>query len=59
MQESWMQLQCPGCGEQWEEKVADMPTPSAEFDCDHCGETHPTREFAKTTRDLEVLREFH
>ncbi|MBV0922977.1 hypothetical protein KTS45_02090 [Halomicroarcula limicola] len=59
MQEAWLQLQCPACEEDWEEKVADLSGPESSFECDSCGETRPLSEFMQTSRDLEVLREFH
>jgi len=58
MQDAWIQLQCPNCDEQWEANPADLDEPAAEFTCDHCGATNHLSEFAKTTRDFEVLEEF-
>ena len=59
MQEAWIQLQCPDCGEQWETNPADLHEPDREFACEHCDATRPLSEFAKTQRDFEILEEFH
>jgi len=59
MQEAWIQLQCPDCGEQWEANPADLPEPHRDFDCKDCEGTRPLSEFAKTTRDFEIIEEFH
>jgi len=58
MQEAWIQLQCPACETYWERAVADLPETDASFDCKDCGESRPLSEFAKTARDLEILRNF-
>jgi len=59
MQEAWIQLQCPDCGEQWEANPADLSEPAAEFACKECSGTARLSEFTKTARDFEILDEFH
>jgi len=59
MQEAWLQLRCPDCDKHWEATPTDLPSPDTQFDCDGCGAERPLSEFMKTTRDLELLREFH
>ncbi|WP_276271832.1 hypothetical protein [Haloarcula litorea] len=59
MQEAWIELQCPDCGETWEEQPSELPAPDSSFDCAECGSTHRLAEFMKTSRDLEVLEQFH
>ncbi|WP_436931066.1 DUF7836 family putative zinc-binding protein [Halosimplex halobium] len=59
MQEAWIQLQCPECGEQWEANPADLPEPDAAFGCKDCEARRPLSEFTKTARDFEILEEFH
>ena len=58
MQEAWLQLQCPACETDWEEKVNDLPAPESDYECHDCGSTRPLSEFMQTARDLEILREF-
>jgi predicted RNA-binding Zn-ribbon protein involved in translation (DUF1610 family) len=57
MQEAYVQLTCPSCDKHWEADANDMPDPKEPFVCPDCGSEHPTAEFARTERDLEVLRE--
>ncbi|MFB6310985.1 MAG: hypothetical protein ABEH64_07360 [Salinirussus sp.] len=59
MNEAWIELQCPACGEDWEANPAELPAPDERFRCNHCGEERPTGEFALTTRGFEILEEFH
>jgi hypothetical protein len=59
MQEAWIQLQCPGCGEQWEANPADLPATDADFPCRSCGDSRPLVEFAKTARGLDIIEAFH
>ncbi|WP_436926454.1 DUF7836 family putative zinc-binding protein [Halosimplex amylolyticum] len=59
MQEAWIQLRCPDCGEQWEANPADLPEPDGTLGCNHCDTSRRVAEFTKTTRDFEILREFH
>ncbi|WP_240936967.1 hypothetical protein ACAH01_09335 [Halomicrobium sp. HM KBTZ05] len=59
MQEAWIQLQCPDCTTEWEQRLSELPASGERFQCDHCDAYNPTAEFAKTTRDLEVLREMN
>lgn len=59
MNEAWIQLQCPDCEATWEADPADLPAPDADHGCDNCGATRPTGEFARSTRDFEILSEFH
>lgn len=59
MQEAWLQLLCPDCGKHWEAAPSKLPSPETSFTCVECGAERPLSEFMKTTRDLELLREFH
>lgn len=59
MVEAWIQLQCPNCGEGWEDGPTDLPGPDADHTCRHCGESRRVAEFMRTQRDLEILEEFH
>lgn len=59
MDEAWIQLQCPNCGETWEANPSDLPAPGTDYSCRSCEATNPTREFMRTARDLEILKEFH
>lgn len=58
MVEAWIQLQCPSCGEEWEDAPTDLPASDAEYTCNHCGETRRVAEFMLTQRDLEILEGF-
>lgn len=57
MQEAWITVQCPHCEETWEAEVDELPAPDDQFQCDNCDDYGRTSEFAKTPRDLEVLRD--
>lgn len=57
MQEAFVELTCPNCEKLWEEDANDMPDPKESFVCSNCGAERRTSEFARTERDLEVLRE--
>jgi predicted RNA-binding Zn-ribbon protein involved in translation (DUF1610 family) len=57
MQEAFAELSCPDCGKAWEVDANDAPDPETAFDCPDCGTQRPLSEFARTGRDLEVLRE--
>lgn len=59
MEKAWIQLQCPGCEQQWEADPTDLPPPETSWSCPHCGTTHHVSEFTKTTRAFEILSEFH
>lgn len=57
MQEAYAELTCPDCEKLWEETATDVPAPKESFTCPSCGSQHRTAEFARTERDLAVLRE--
>lgn len=59
MREAFVRLLCPECNSGWEENPTDMPPPGELFECSNCGAARPTAEFMRTTRDLEILEEFH
>lgn len=59
MQEAWIPLQCPACGERWEESPSDLPAPNNEFVCVECNSKRSIAEFIETQRGLEILKEFH
>ncbi|MFC7138564.1 hypothetical protein ACFQMA_01785 [Halosimplex aquaticum] len=59
MQEAWIQLRCPDCGEQWEANPVDLPEPQGSFTCEQCDGARPVSEFTKTARDFEILESFH
>ncbi|MCU4799425.1 hypothetical protein OB920_03445 [Halobacteria archaeon HArc-gm2] len=58
MPRSWIDLECPSCGEDWEADPSDLPSPDATFECRNCGEERSMAEFTKTQRSLEILKEF-
>lgn len=57
MVRAYVQLACPSCSERWEADPAELPSPKAEFECPHCGATRHLAEFARTQRDLEIMKE--
>jgi uncharacterized Zn ribbon protein len=59
MQEAWIQIQCPDCTTEWEERVSELPASGKQFQCDHCDTYSSMAEFTKTARDLEVLRDMN
>jgi len=59
MQEAWLQLHCPDCDKNWEAAPTDLPSPDTSFTCEDCHTERPLSEFMKTTRDLELLQQFH
>lgn len=59
MPEAWISVQCPECGDVWEDSPNDLPAPDVEFHCPKCEAIRPTSEFMKTHRDLEILRDFY
>lgn len=54
---AYVQLSCPSCDQHWEEDPSDLPPPSEQFKCSHCGATRSLSEFAKTHRDLQIMKE--
>lgn len=58
MAESWIALECPECGEDWEASPSELPGPDATFQCQHCDHEGRMAEFVRTQRSLEILREF-
>lgn len=59
MQEGYIELQCAGCQETWEETVGTLPDTDEDFECPHCGRADTMAAFARTDTDLEVLEAFH
>jgi hypothetical protein len=59
MPEAYVQLFCPACEADWEERPNDLPAADEQFSCDQCRESRRTAEFMRTHRDLEILEEFH
>jgi predicted RNA-binding Zn-ribbon protein involved in translation (DUF1610 family) len=59
MPEAWISVQCPECGDVWEDSPTDLPAPDVEFRCPKCDVERSTSEFMKTHRDLEILRDFY
>jgi tRNA(Ile2) C34 agmatinyltransferase TiaS len=54
--EAFVELTCPDCEKHWESSPSSLPSPGEGFQCPDCGGRHPLSEFARTARDLEVLR---
>lgn len=52
-----MELVCPECEKYWEATPSDLPGADEQFDCPDCGERRPLSEFARSSRDLEIVRE--
>ena len=59
MQEAWIPLTCPDCGDQWEAEPSSLPRPGTDFACPYCGASRKISEFVKTERGLDILIEFH
>lgn len=57
MVRAYVQLACPSCGEHWESDPSDLTPPDEEFRCNHCGATRRLSEFARTHRDLRIMKE--
>lgn len=55
--EAFVELLCPNCEKHWEETPTDLPGPGRAFTCPDCGEERALSEFARTSRDLDVMRE--
>lgn len=55
--EAFVELVCPACEKHWEESPTELPAPNESFDCPDCGERRPLSEFARTDRDLDIVRE--
>lgn len=55
--ESFVELVCPSCEKYWEASPSELPEPDDPFDCPDCGERRPLAEFARTSRDLEIVRD--
>ena len=55
--EAFVELLCPACEKHWEASPSALPAPSEPFDCPDCGERRPLSEFARTDRDLDIVRE--
>jgi DNA-directed RNA polymerase subunit RPC12/RpoP len=55
--EAFVELVCPECSKHWEASLSELPGPKASFDCPDCGSRRPLSEFARTSRDLEVIRD--
>jgi hypothetical protein len=59
MNEAWIQLRCPNCEDTWEENPTDLPAPGEAFTHNACGTSRPVGEFARSTRDFEILEDLH
>lgn len=57
MQEAYVELTCPNCNKLWERDPNELGDAETPFECPDCGERAPLGEFARTTRDLEVIEE--
>ena len=55
--EAFVELVCPACEKYWEESPSELPAPNESFDCPDCGERRPLSEFARSDRDVELIRE--
>ncbi len=58
MNETFVRLFCPDCRKTWERKPTELPNHDAAFTCDGCEAERRTAEFARTDRDLDVLKQF-
>lgn len=58
MNETFVRLLCPECGKSWERKPKQLPAHTDQFVCDSCEAERRTAEFARTDRDLNVLKQF-
>ncbi|MFQ3319438.1 MAG: DNA-directed RNA polymerase subunit RPC12/RpoP [Natronomonas sp.] len=55
--EAFVELVCPDCEKHWENSADELPAPDESLVCPDCGARHSLSEFARTNRDLEVLRD--
>jgi predicted RNA-binding Zn-ribbon protein involved in translation (DUF1610 family) len=58
MNESFVQLLCPECSKNWTTNPTKLGPLDSPFDCPDCDERRPTREFLRTHRDLEMVKQF-
>lgn len=58
MPEAFVHLQCPECTKDWEENPADLPDLNKNFSCPDCHATRQLKEFMRSERDLEAVRQF-
>lgn len=54
--EAYVQLYCPECRKDWEQKPSELPAADENFDCPNCAATRRTAEFMRTERDLKNLK---
>ncbi len=59
MQQAWIPLECPTCGEQWEEPPSALPAPGEDYACEYCDASGPVSEFVQTKESLKMLKQFH
>ncbi|MDY6819764.1 MAG: hypothetical protein SVG88_13980 [Halobacteriales archaeon] len=57
MKEAFVQLHCSDCEKAWESTPSELPAHSEDFTCPGCQVTRRMAEFARTERDLEVLKQ--
>lgn len=55
--ETFVELVCPDCEKYWEASPSELPGADEPFDCPDCGERRPLSEFARSSRDLEIVRD--
>ncbi|MFP4633026.1 MAG: hypothetical protein ACOCT0_00695 [Halobacteriota archaeon] len=56
MKESWVNLYCTECDDEWTAEVSELPEPGSSYTCD-CGRTDPIEEYLATNKDYEIYEE--
>lgn len=59
MRQTWIRLECPDCGTEWEGTPAALPAPGEAFDCPYCRARYPVASFLKTDEGSDALEEFY
>jgi DNA-directed RNA polymerase subunit RPC12/RpoP len=55
--ETFVELGCAACEKHRERSPTELPAPNDSFDCPDCGERRPLSGFARTDRDVQIVRE--
>jgi len=58
MPKAFVRLVCPECTRGWEENPSDLPDLRSNVSCPDCHATRRLKEFMRSERDLEAVRQF-
>ena len=58
MDAATVQLLCPECAKDWDAHPDDLTGAREVFHCPNCHASRHTAEFARTDRDLKLLKQF-